>query len=171
MLSSLYFSADKKNEDGYLTAAELYEMDIDVDLVVLSACNTGVGKYNYASGPMNLARAFAYSGAKSTILSTWPAPDQATSILFPTFYSHLINGDTKDVALQAAKTDWLANTGDDLFNHPYYWNAFSLWGLSDGLNDLAGTGQASSTMIFLILASMVLVGIAIWRLNRTYRIF
>lgn len=117
-LSRIYF-----NDDEYLTALELYPLRLDADMVVLSACETGIGKLRRGEGVMSLARAFAHTGVPATTMSLWSADDKATSEIMEHYYKHLKSGETKDNALKSAKFDFL-NKATDKYQHPYYWAAF-----------------------------------------------
>lgn len=114
-------------EDGFLNAYELYNMELNAELAVLSACNTGYGKLAKGEGVMSLGRAFSYAGCPSIVMSLWPAQDQATSDIMTYFYEGLSKGHSKDQALREAKLKYLENA-DDLFAHPFYWAGFVVQG-------------------------------------------
>ncbi|GAB1858220.1 hypothetical protein MHTCC0001_30570 [Flavobacteriaceae bacterium MHTCC 0001] len=124
--SSLDFSASNANDKLYIS--ELYGQSINANLVVLSACNTGVGKLKKGYGPVNISRAFTYAGVPSTVMSLWKVPDKETSQLMTNFYKHLKKGEPKNLALKNAKLDYLENTEDELLKHPYYWAGFIVSG-------------------------------------------
>ena len=107
--------------DNILYAYEIYNLPLAAELVVLSACETGVGKYQYGEGIMSLARAFTYAGCPSVVMSLWQADDGVTRSLMEQFYTHLKAGSTKDEAIRLAKLDHL-NTSS--LAHPYYWSTF-----------------------------------------------
>ncbi len=107
---------------------EIFGLDLSAEMIVLSACETGVGEIRNGEGVKSLARSFAYAGAKSTVMSLWKVDDRSTSELMKYFYQHLKNGERKDEALRNAKLDYLANTDDELLQHPYYWAGFILSG-------------------------------------------
>ncbi|MET1258268.1 CHAT domain-containing protein [Flagellimonas sp. DF-77] len=125
-LSNLVFSDDK--EDNRLYISEIYGMKSNADLVVLSACNTGVGGYGSGESVTSLSQAFMYSGVPSTVSSLWSAPDQSTKEIMISFYEHLNKGATKSVALQKAKVAYLERTSNTRLKHPYYWSGFVLYG-------------------------------------------
>jgi CHAT domain-containing protein len=108
------------------------DMRIDADLVVLSACDTGLGKELGAEGLIGLTRAFQYAGARSTIASLWSVEDVHTAELMVSFYNNLRAGAAKDEALQAAQIGFIKkaiNGGPDAYvADPYYWAAFQLSG-------------------------------------------
>ncbi len=132
--SKLIFSQNTDTtEDGFLNAFELYNMDLNAELVVLSACNTGYGKLAKGEGVMSLGRAFAYAGCPSIVMSLWPAQDQATADIMTYFYEGLSRGQPKDQALQAAKLKYLEQA-EDLFSHPFYWAGFVVQGDTDPIS-------------------------------------
>ena len=111
----------RKNELLYVQ--DLYNLQLNADLVVLSACETGLGELLRGEGIISLARAFAYAGAKSIVNSLWVVRDGATKNLMQAFYVHLRNGYPKDQALHQAKLDFLNNfPGEGAY--PYYWAGF-----------------------------------------------
>jgi CHAT domain-containing protein len=89
--------------DGVLHAYEIQSMDLPVDLVVLSACETSLGKERLGEGAMSIARAFKYAGAKSIISSLWKVDDRATKEIMVKFYEKLAEGTGKADALAEAK--------------------------------------------------------------------
>ena len=113
-------------ENGILTAMEVSDLDLDgTDLVVLSACETGVGEAVIGDGVYGLRRALAIAGARTQLLSLWKVDDEATGTLMKTFYGELAAGAPKDVSLQRAQLRLLS---DGTHSHPFYWAAFALSG-------------------------------------------
>jgi CHAT domain-containing protein len=117
-------SAPVLARDGLLTAAECYNLELDAELVALSACETARGELKPGEGLVGLTRGLLYSGARGVLVSQWKVPDEATSRLMQLFYRHLLSGLSKAKALQAAKES-MRKSG---FAHPYYWAAFVLIG-------------------------------------------
>lgn len=127
--SKLLFTQNKEGEeDGQLSAHELYNYDLQADLVVLSACNTGLGKMKRGEGLMSLSHAFALAGVPATVMSLWKIPDQTTPALMVRFYQNLKDGLPKNEALRKAKLDYLQASKLDQLAHPYYWAGFMLMG-------------------------------------------
>lgn len=114
-------------EDGILTALEVSEMDLHgTELVVLSACETGLGAVSSGEGIYGMRRAFTMAGAASQVLSLWQVDDTGTSELMSLFYENLTQKrQGRSEALRNAQIDML-NTGT--YAHPYYWSAFILSG-------------------------------------------
>lgn len=112
-------------ENGLLQAWEIFEqVRLDADLVVLSACQTGLGKELSGEGLIGLTRAFQYAGAHSVVASLWSVDDRRTADLMRRFYTSLRGGASKDVALQTAQREMIRSTA----SHPFYWAAFTLSG-------------------------------------------
>lgn len=122
--SSLVMSySGSKVEDDLLHAYELNLLDIHADLVVLSACETGFGKYERGEGVVSLGRGFMYAGAPALVMTLWPINDRATSVLISEFYDQLANGYCKDEAMRLAKIKYLENA-TELTAHPFFWASF-----------------------------------------------
>lgn len=110
-------------ENEILYARDIYNLQVNADLVTLSACETGIGELQSSEGIISLARAFAYAGAKSIITSLWSVNDSKTKDLMISFYKNLRKGMLKDDALRQAKLDFLKrNKGHKA--HPFYWAGF-----------------------------------------------
>lgn len=116
------------NENNTLSTEDIQQLKFNSKLVTLSACNTAYGKADPIEGTMSLSRAFQYAGARATLTSLWRVPDRETSIIVKSFYTHLKNGERKDVALKMAQNDYLKNTVEADLKHPYYWAGFILTG-------------------------------------------
>ena len=110
--------------DNSVFASELYNMNLDIDLAVLSACNTGAGQIKKGEGIMSLSRAFQHAGVASTVHSLWKVPDDATAEIMVGFYSHLKDGVGKAEALRRAKLGYLENAVAPQRRHPFYWAGF-----------------------------------------------
>ena len=107
-------------EDGILTAYELSQIDLKgCNLVVLSACETGLGFINNSTGDVGLKRALKLAGAGSIVASLWQVPDNATSILMKSFYDYIAIGQSPISALNSAK-----NKLRQRYPQPYYWAGF-----------------------------------------------
>jgi CHAT domain-containing protein/Tfp pilus assembly protein PilF len=115
-------------EDGRLRTYEIFNLRLGADLVVLSACQTGMGKELKGEGVIGLARAFLYAGTSSAAVSLWQVPDRSTADLMIRFYQHLKQGGDKAGALRRAKLE-LIEAG--YFANPHYWAPFVLIGESN----------------------------------------
>ena len=92
-------------------------------MVVLSACETGIGKLLRGEGMASLSRGFSYAGAKSILTTLWSINDTKAADLMESFYKYLAEGFSKDVALGKAKREFLEKN-DDYFAHPFFWAAY-----------------------------------------------
>lgn len=107
--------------DGIITAAEIANLDLrNCDLVVLSACDTGLGDINGSEGVYGLQRAFKLAGVKNIIMSLWKVPDEQTSEMFQLFYQELLNGKSIHQSFVEAQTKMKEKYS------PYYWAGFVL---------------------------------------------
>lgn len=147
-----------EEKDGFLHAYEIYNLHLNAELAVLSACNTGHGQMAKGEGVISLARAFKYAGCSNVLMSLWQADDQATAQIMQGFYQYLKKGKGKDDAIRQAKLDYMQINAR---NHPFFWGAFVLIG-----DDLP-MKQPSANWIWyglaLLLASL---GIVFWRLKQ-----
>ena len=123
----LLFPTTDGGEDHILYAGEVYNLNLNAELVVLSACETGLGTVASGEGLLGLSRAFRYAGANNLVVSLWKVQDRATADLMVRFYQQHLNGQTKgfSIPLRQAKLDLI---GSEAFSHPYYWSAFVLIG-------------------------------------------
>ena len=125
--SSLVLTQDSNSEeDGFLKAIEIFSLSLDAELVVLSACQTGLGKMIRGEGMVGLTRAFMYAGTPSVMVSLWSVKDASTAALMTDFYKNLIKERlSKTDALRKAQLSML---GNEKFAHPFYWAPFVLVG-------------------------------------------
>jgi len=120
------FDASGEPRDGFLRLHELYDLDLPVDLVVLSACSTGLGKESRAEGLIGLVRGFLSSGASGVVASYWNVDDVATAELMRRFYEHMLSRAMPPA--EALRKAQLSMWGDKRFRAPFYWAAFELHG-------------------------------------------
>jgi CHAT domain-containing protein len=122
------------DDDGVLTAQEVTRMNLfGTQLVVLSACETGLGNVVNGDGVYGLRRAFVLAGAESQLMSLWQVDDFGTSELMASYYQRLLDGEGRSQALRQVQLE-LINTG--AYNHPYYWASFIFsgnWRTMEGL--------------------------------------
>lgn len=122
--SGLLFTHTKHREqDDLLHAYELNLLSLKTDLVVLSACETGFGRYDRGEGVVSLGRGFMYAGAPSLLLTLWPLNDVVSVQMISAFYEALATGMPKDMALQQTKLRYLEQT-QGLSAHPFFWAPF-----------------------------------------------
>ncbi len=116
----------KPVEKGYLRLGDIFNLDLGAELVVLSACETGLGKDVQGEGLVGLTRGLMYAGAKTAVVSLWQVNDTATSQLMPQFYTAMLQQKTSPTtALREAQ---LKLWQQENWRNPYYWAAFTLQG-------------------------------------------
>ena len=110
-------------------------LNLNADLVVLSVCNTRLGKLHAGEGIVGMTGAFMYAGANSVVVSLWNVEDQSTGLLMQQFHQRLKNGATKAEALRQAKLDLLHETIEleaiglkQSLASPFFWSGFVLVG-------------------------------------------
>jgi CHAT domain-containing protein len=128
-LSGLVFSlVDRagKPQNGFLEMQDIYNLNLPVEMVVLSACETGLGKEIRGEGLVGLTRGFMYAGASRVVASLWSVDDVATSELMRRFYNAMFHeGLPPSSALRKAQ---LQMSEQERWNNPYYWAGFILEG-------------------------------------------
>ena len=112
-------------EDGVLYAGETYNLNLNADLVVLSSCESGLGKLIQGEGIMAMTRGFLYSGASNLLFSLWKAPDKPTRDLMVAFYRQMLEGKSYSQALRLAKRKMITNKATAA---PRLWSSFVLIG-------------------------------------------
>lgn len=131
-------SAGYGAEDGLITSEEILDFDLNADLVVLSACNTGGAGKTGGESLSGLARAFFFAGSRSLLVSHWYVDDLATEHLMVRFFMELRSRDSVNFAyaLQQAQTEMMDKPQQSSWSHPLYWAAFTLVG--DGAHTVTG---------------------------------
>jgi CHAT domain-containing protein len=113
-------------QNGFLQAHEIYNLKLNADLVVLSACQTALGQDVRSEGFIGITRGFMYAGAPRVVASLWKVSDQATGELMRRFYEGML---TRKLSPSAAlRRAQLALSKDPDYAHPYYWAGFTLQG-------------------------------------------
>jgi CHAT domain-containing protein/tetratricopeptide (TPR) repeat protein len=122
--SGLALTEDQsKDEDNFLYAYEIKQLGLQAGLVVLSACETGIGKYQRGEGVVSIGRGFMYAGAPSLLMTLWSLNDQSGAVIIEQFYKNLSEGMEKDEAIRQAKLYYLDNYPAE-YTHPFMWAAF-----------------------------------------------
>ena len=120
------FDKDGKPQDGFLRLNQIYNLDLNSDLVVLSACQTALGKDVRGEGLIGLTRGFMYAGAKRIVSSLWKVDDAATAEFMKRFYQNLLQKKLAPAAaLRAAQTEMKQIPR---FRSPYFWAGFTIQG-------------------------------------------
>ena len=127
-LSSIVLSlVDEKGQpqEGFLRSHEIYNLDLPAEVVVLSACETGLGKEIKGEGLVGLTRGFMYAGSPRVVVSLWSVNDRATADLMARFYRKMLKDNLRPAAaLRAAQIEML----NGQWSQPYFWAAFALQG-------------------------------------------
>jgi CHAT domain-containing protein len=124
--SQLFLNASQQ-EDGNLYAGEIYNLTLNSNLAVLSACQTGLGKFSKGEGVIGLSRALVYAGAKNLIVSFWSVADESTAQLMTDFYTNLLRAKDQNFK-QALRQSKLKMISDKNYGAPYFWAPFILIG-------------------------------------------
>lgn len=151
-------------DSSRLYARELYNLRLQAAMVVLSACETGVGELKKGEGVVSLARAFAYAGAQSVISTLWSVNDASTTAIMENMYEQLRKGDGKSEALQTSKISFVKRSADDTAAHPYYWSAYIAFG---DMQPLYGHRFTWVMLIALLLMAALAIGAGLkWKNSR-----
>ncbi len=119
------FDKQGKPIKGYLRLGDIFNLDLGAELVVLSACETGLGQNVRGEGLVGLTRGLMYAGPKRAVVSLWQVDDEGTSQLMPLFYQAILQGNSPASALRDAQMRLLQQRE---WRNPYYWAAFTLQG-------------------------------------------
>jgi CHAT domain-containing protein len=167
MLSSLVFTENKDSlEDNFLQAYEISRLNLNADLVVLSACQTGYGKFEQGEGVISLARSFMYAGIPSLVVSLWQVNDASTAMIMKAFYKNLATGMNKAEALRKAKLTYLQNA-KGIMAHPVFWSPFIQ--LGDSKPIYLTTKSTLSYRNYLMMGSIffaLIIVFFVWRRKR-----
>lgn len=161
LFSKLVFTtAEDSLREGFLNIYELYNMELNGNLAVLSACNTGSGKLEKGEGIMSLARAFMYAGIPSVVMTLWTVEDRAGSTIMGNFYNFLGEGMEKHKALRGAKLEYLENA-NKIKSHPYFWGGYVCIG------DESSLRSTNYYIVFIISPILlIIIVILIWYIRR-----
>ena len=158
--SKIILSATKEDSlSDQLYAYEIQNSKLNADLVILSACNTGVGELLLGEGIASLARSFNYAGAKSVLVSLWAIPDYSTSKIINNFFDNL-STQNKAMALQQAKIKYL-KTADEHLSNPIYWAGLIINGDD---SPILFKEEVDWKILYLIMG-ILFVGVLFWRKN------
>ena len=129
LFSTIYLKSAISNgtKGDALYAYELFDNQLDNDLIMLNSCSSGTGNYLQGTGIMGISRALRYAGAKSLALNLWEVNDKIAAEFATNFYSYLNNGYSKSEAMRQAKIDQIKTGSAD----PHYWGAYTLIGNSN----------------------------------------
>lgn len=134
LFSVIFFQPDSLNttieNDGLVYVYELFEMNLQSELVFLGSCSSGSGTFIQGSGILGFSRAISYAGARSLIMNLWPVRDQSSAELSVKFYSYLNQGFSRSESLRLAKIDFINQRN----SNPAIWGALVLYGDTSAIN-------------------------------------
>lgn len=158
--------ASIKFYDQEILYSELYNLNINPDLVVLSACETGIGKLYKAEGAMSVARGFQFAGAQNLLFSLWKVNDYTTSVFMADFYKNVKNDVPYFEANSNAKIAFLKDKSiPNVKKSPYYWSSFVYYGS-------ISPEEKSTNYIFYIISLLAVIGLfLIFNHYRKWKIF
>ncbi len=151
--SYLAFQNEKTEKTEFLLVKKLYAQKINSELVVLSACETGLGEVVLGEGIISVARGFLYAGARSAITTIWQISDSKSGDLLQLFYKKLLLGTPKDESLWQAKKEYKATFGNHaLLGHPLFWAGFIPIG---DMSPLEIQSQSGSEKYFIVALAVI----------------
>ncbi|MDX1685116.1 MAG: CHAT domain-containing tetratricopeptide repeat protein [Saprospiraceae bacterium] len=155
--------SDSTSEDGWLHTYEIFGLNLDQDLAILTACQTGLGALDRGQGVASLSHAFRYAGCQNILMSLWSIDEKQSVEITEDFLGRVKNGNDISQALTDSKRHYLFHHRGDLV-HPYYWAGLVLVGQG-------GNMPVGHWWIPWIIGAFVVVGIAIiiWRVKRKRR--
>jgi len=119
------------DNDGYLLAIEVANLDLEgVELVTLSACQTGLGEIRRGEGVFGLKRSFMIAGAEALVMSLWSVPDKETKDLMVDFYNRILGGAPKRESFRQSQLNLMKSGPGGSYRHPYFWAAFQYIGVN-----------------------------------------
>ena len=159
-LSYLAFSTDTSGNqlENLLFVEDVYGMQLDNELVVLSACETGLGELVRGTGVVSLSNGLAFAGVRSQVSTLWQISDESTSQFMPQFYANLKAGLRKHHALQDVKKRFIA---DEKYAAPFYWAGYTLSGDPTPIQ-----GTDTNFQFWIILFIFFTTTLALWTLRR-----
>jgi CHAT domain-containing protein/Tfp pilus assembly protein PilF len=140
---------------------DIYSLELKADIVVLSACQTGLGQFRKGEGIMSLSRAFTYAGAKGLVSSLWAINEAATAHILRRMYDRLEAGDVKPAALRRAKLHYLDDPDVPAFQKsPYYWSGLVYLGDEAVIDwEKCSSSRLPVILAFLVAAALLLIWI------------
>ena len=120
------FDERGRPQDGFLRLNDIYNLKLSADLVVLSACDTALGREVRGEGLIGLTQGFMAAGARSLVASLWQVPDRATAELMAQFYGYLLNDGLRPA--EALRKAQLWSAAQPRYRDPYFWGGFVLVG-------------------------------------------
>lgn len=145
--------------DREVLYSELYHLNINPNLVVLSACETGIGKLFKSEGTMSIARGFQFAGAQNLLFSLWKVNDYTTSIFMGDFYKNIKKNNSYFEANHQAKLDFLNNKNiPNAKKSPYYWASFVYYG------DIENKDKRHYLLLGIVITAILIGGFVLFKL-------
>lgn len=157
-----FYPSSNGHNDELLFVKDLYNLQLNAEMVVLSACETGIGEYQRGEGILSLARGFLFAGASSIVTTLWSIDDRASSQIVEGFYQNLKEGQKKDEALRNAKLHYLKKYKGSNRSHPLFWAAFVPVGKMEAV-----PGSSHQTVYWLAGLGLLIVGYLIYRRKKS----
>lgn len=150
--SRLIFNGD---EDYEFNSFDLFALNLNPSMVVLSACETSGGRLDKGEGVFSVARSFATKGIPSIVTTLWKVNDLAGADIITTFYANLERGLSKDEALRKAKLSYLKKA-DNLTSHPYYWGSYVVMGDTQPIEIKAASSFSWYWLLAVVIAIVII---------------
>lgn len=168
LMSNLQFNTGIDSvEDNVLYAHELSEISLDANLVVLSACETGVGRYETGEGNLSLGWFFIANGADAVVTTLWEVEDKSSADLIEEYYRNLVRFLPNAEALHLAKLSMLEKA-DSRSAHPYYWAGYVANGVSEPLRFSPTSSDSDNRSLWLVtLAGLIVLSFFAFRFRRS----
>ena len=166
--SYIAFDQSIKSDPKKISYGDIINLNLNNDLIVLSACQTGQGIKLVGEGQMSLSRAFTYSGSQSVLGSYWDVSDQSSKEIMGLFYKNLKQGMTKSAALQLAQKEYLTNDmiSSPSLRKPYYWSSWALYGSNDAIEINSSRNFLNSTLIYILVFILLVCLVAAFKYLR-----
>ena len=145
--------SDSDDQTNQIFAYELFDLNLNNELIMLNSCESGGDRSIQGSGIMGISRALHYAGAKSLILNAWSVNDQFAAEFANIFYTHINAGETKSRALQLAKVDFIKNSNAN----PHFWGPYILNGNNEPLIQKRGANVGNWLVALIFVAGFILV--------------
>jgi len=144
---------DSENSDNQIFAYELFELDLQNELIMLNSCDSGGDRAIQGSGIMGLSRALHYAGAKSLVLNAWSVNDQFAADFAEVFYQYINEGESKSRALQLTKIDFIKNKNAN----PHFWGPYILNGNNQPLIQKKKSNLGNWIIALIFIAGFIVV--------------
>lgn len=151
--SRIFFS-----ENDFINTEDIYNLDINAKMTMLSACQTGLGRVYNGEGMISLARAFQHAGCPSVTMSLWSVADASTTEMTTLYYSYLNDGLSKNKALQQAKLDFI-NAQSPSKQHPFFWAGFVHLG---DYSPIENSGLGGNKFLFIGIGIIIFLGMFVF---------